>query len=212
MHWYTATLFIILAITGLSLLFGRVVLVPLLGLQGNAGWAAFAMSVHNYVGPFFTIGVLAILISWVRHNIPSGTDLKWFAAGGGFKPGAHPSADKANAGEKVWFWIVVLVGLVAVCVTGLILDFPIFGQTRADMQLSNLIHGVASLIWIAVFLGHAYVGTLGTEGALEGMTTGRVSSEWAEQHHDIWYDKVKHLEQIEQPEVSGRAIPTGGGG
>ncbi len=208
MHWYTAVLFIVLAITGLSLMFGRVVLIPLLGAKGFALWASFSMALHNYLGPFFSIGVVLILIAWLRHNLPSATDVKWFTSGGGLKYDVHPSADKANAGEKVWFWIVILVGGVAVCISGFVLDFPIWGQTREVMQLANLVHGIAALIWIAVFFGHAYIGTIGTEGALDGMTTGRVSAEWAHQHHDIWYDKVKHLEEATPRTVSGGTVPS----
>ena len=41
-----------------------------------------------------------------------------------------------NGGEKVWFWIIATFG-VAVCVTGLILDFPNFEQTREIPPLAE---------------------------------------------------------------------------
>jgi len=191
LHWTTATLFIVLAITGLSLLFGRAVLIPLLGHQGFAAYATVAMNAHNYVGPVFTLCVAAMALAWVSHNIPNRTDLAWFKAAGGFLKGKHPSAGRMNGGEKVWFWFIVLVGGV-VCATGVVLDFPIWGQTRETMQQAHLIHAVASILWISLFLGHAYIGTAGTEGAIDGMTTGYSSVEWAEQHHDLWYEEVKH--------------------
>ena len=53
MHWYTAILFVLLTISGLSLLFGRAVLIPLLGASGFSAWANLSINVHNYVGPFF---------------------------------------------------------------------------------------------------------------------------------------------------------------
>lgn len=201
-HWYTATLFIILTITGLSMLFGRAVLIPLLGHQGFAAWAAFARPVHDYLGPFFSIGVFLILVMWIRYNIPNAVDFKWFAQGGGMGR-KHPSAGRVNGGEKVWFWIVVLVGGIAVCVSGFLLDFPIWGQSRTDMQLYNIIHGVGALVWIAVFFGHAYIGTIGTEGALDAMAKGRVSIEWARQHHDLWYEEVKDQAEYDQTMDSG---------
>ena len=210
MHWYTAALFVILAITGLSLLFGRVVLIPVLGAKGFALWANFSINAHNIIGPFFTIGVFAMLLFWAKNNIPNATDLKWLAAGGGIIGNRHPSAGKANGGEKIWYWIVIFVGLLAVCVSGLALIGWIaqlgFGDvTRATMQNMHQIHSIAAIIWIVVFFGHAYIGTLGTEGALEGMTTGRVSAEWAQQHHDLWYEEVK--DQAEQ-EASASAPGT----
>ncbi len=196
MHWYTAILFVLLAITGLSMLFGRAVLIPLLGAKGFAAWANLSINVHNYVGPFFAIGVFAMLLFWVKHNIFNSTDMAWFAKGGGIFSKAHPSAGKLNGGEKVWFWIVIFVGLIAVCGSGLVLigwmaQLGLVNETRATMQLAHQVHSIASIIWIVVFFGHAYIGTLGTEGALEGMTTGRVSVEWAKQHHDLWYEEVK---------------------
>lgn len=191
LHWFTAILFIVLAITGLSMLFGRAVLIPVMGSAGFAAWAQLALTLHNYLGPFFVVGVLLEILIWMRHNIPNATDLKWFAQGGGLIGKGHPSAGRMNGGEKVWFWIICTFG-VAVCVTGLVMDFPNFGFSREDMQLANLVHAVAGLVWVAVAFGHIYIGTLGTEGSLEAMTTGRVSVEWAKQHHDQWYEEVKH--------------------
>ena len=184
-HWYTAILFIILAITGLSLLFGRAVLIPLLGSAGFAAWAGFAMNTHNYLGPFFVAGVLVEIVMWIRFNLPNATDMKWFAAGGGIIGNKHAPSGRMNGGEKVWFWFIATFGL-AVCVTGLILNFPIFEQSRETMQLSSIIHAAASIIWIALALGHIYIGTAGTEGSLQGMVTGRVSKEWALHHHMVY--------------------------
>ena len=196
MHWYTAAGFVVLAITGLSMLFGRIVLIPVLGAKGFSAWANLSINIHNYVGPLFSIGVFAMLLFWVRNNIPNATDMKWLTSGGGIIGNHHPSAGKANGGEKVWYWIVILIGLLAVCGTGFALigwiELLGFGDTtRASMQWMHQIHSVSAIIWVIVFFGHAYIGTIGTEGALEGMTTGRVSVEWAKQHHDQWYDEVK---------------------
>jgi len=189
-HWYTAILFVLLAITGLSILFGRAVLIPLLGPRGFAAWADMSMGLHNVAGPAFSIGVLVMIVMWIPNNLPSKGDGEWLSkAGGMFSDGTHPPAGKANAGEKIWFWIICTVG-VAVVVTGFILDFPNYGQTRDTMQLASIIHGAAAVVWVGVWFGHAYIGTLGTEGALEGMTTGYVDANWAKQHHDIWYDEL----------------------
>ena len=195
-HWLTAIGFVLLAITGLSMFFGRAVLIPILGPEGFSFWAGFSINIHNYVGPFFSGAVLLMFLFWVRNNIPKAVDFKWFAQGGGIFGKAHPSAEKANGGEKVWFWIVVLIGLVGVCVSGFALigwlgEWGVWEATRANMQTANIIHSIGAMIWIAVFFGHAFMGTIGQEGALEGMTTGRVSVEWAKQHHDLWYEQVK---------------------
>lgn len=189
LHWYTAILFIILAITGLSLLFGRTLLIPILGKDAFAAYAQLAKDVHNYLGPFFALGLVLELLKWLRHNIPKGVDVVWLLKGGGIIGKAHPSAGRMNGGEKIWYWLLFFVGG-ALIISGFVLDFPGYGQTRADMQLAQLVHAVGSIFLIAVALGHIYIGTLGTEGALEGMTTGRVDTAWAKQHHDLWYEDL----------------------
>lgn len=191
LHWFTAISFILLAITGLSLLFGRTVLIPIFGHQGFSAYAELAYGAHNVIGPAFSVGVLTMIVLWVRHNIPNKTDLHWFKQGGGIVGDKHPSAGKMNGGEKVWFWGGVFFLGLMVIITGFIALFPNWGfQTREIMSWSLIIHASAAIIWIGLFLGHAYIGTLGTEGALEGMTRGRVDTAWAKQHHDLWYQDV----------------------
>lgn len=208
LHWYTAILFIILAITGLSLLFGRAALIPLLGLNGFGAYAAFAIALHNYLGPFFVVGVLLEIVAWARHMLPEPSDWPWLKQGGGFfGRGRHPHAGRVNAGEKyLTFWLGLVVFGVAVCITGLVLDFPNFGQTRETMQLANLVHGVAGVIWVALMLGHMYLGSVGMEGTLDAMTKGRVSVEWAQQHHDLWYEEARRHGTVDE-RPAGRPAP-----
>jgi formate dehydrogenase subunit gamma len=211
-HWVTALSFIALAITGLSMLIGKSLLIPLLGKAGFAMWAQASITIHNVVGPIFSVGILLMIVLWVWHNFPTSIDVKWFKQGGGLLSRNHPPAGRMNAGEKVWFWLVALLGI-AVCLTGLVMVAPIYGLaipewasviplvegSRVQMQQANLIHAAVSVIWTAIAIGHIYIGTAGTEGAFEGMKTGYVSEEWARQHHDHWYD-----EQIEK----GKLIDT----
>ncbi|MFK7860117.1 MAG: formate dehydrogenase subunit gamma [Granulosicoccus sp.] len=202
-HWLTAISFIALAITGLSMLVGKTLLIPLLGKAGFAWWAQASITIHNVVGPVFSIGVVLMIVLWIWHNFPTKVDVEWFKQGGGMLTSAHPPAGRMNAGEKVWFWVVAIVGL-AVSITGLIMLVPIYNLpvpswlswmpliegTRPQMQQANLIHAVLSLGWTALAVGHVYIGTAGTEGAFEGMKTGYVSEEWAKQHHNIWADEA----------------------
>lgn len=212
-HWTTAVSFIVLAITGLSMLIGKTVLIPLLGKSGFALWAQTSIKVHNVIGPVFSVGIVLMIVLWVWHNFPNATDVQWLKQGGGVIGKGHPSAGRMNAGEKIWFWVVALVGL-AVSVTGLVMVAPSYGiaipewasflplveGSRAQMQQANLIHAVLSLGWAAMAVGHIYIGTAGTEGALEGMTTGYVSTEWAKQHHDLWYEKLEAEGKVIEPE------------
>jgi formate dehydrogenase subunit gamma len=207
LHWYVAVLFIILTLTGLSMLFGRAVMIPWMGLDGFGAYAAFAIAVHNYLGPFFVVGVAVAIVAWFRDALPEKSDGPWLRRGGGFFGDGHMSAGRINAGEKyLTYWLGLVVFGLAVMITGLILDFPNFGQSRETMQISNVIHGVAAVIWIALTLGHIYLGAWGVDGALEGMTSGRVSVEWAKEHHDLWYEKEGRKTE-EGPAKAGREAP-----
>lgn len=190
LHWFTAISFIVLGITGLSLLFGRAVLIPVLGKEAFAAYAVLAKDIHNYLGPAFGISLVLFLLKLLPHNFPDKHDLAWFKAGGGMIGKAHPSAGRMNAGEKVWFWALVFVGG-ALVVTGVFLDFSAYFEVvREDAQNYQLVHAIAALGLIAFSFGHIYIGTIGTDGALEGMVSGEVDVNWAKQHHDLWYAEV----------------------
>ncbi len=186
LHWFTAILFIFLALTGLTLLFGRFVVLPVLGAEAFSVIASASKEGHNLFGPLFLVAILALFVRWAARNLPSRGDLKWLIKGGGIIGNAHVSAGFFNTGEKIWFWSVMVLGL-TVSISGLVLLFPVFGQGREIMQLALIVHGIAAVLFIAGSFGHIYIGTLGTEGSLESMTTGYVDENWAKGHHDRWY-------------------------
>jgi formate dehydrogenase subunit gamma len=72
-----------------------------------------------------------------------------------------------------------------------VLDFPNFGQGRADMQLANIVHAVAAIAMLVLSFGHIYMGTIGVHGAYASMKTGYVDETWAREHHEEWYNDVK---------------------
>lgn len=187
LHWYTALVFVIMALTGLSLLLGRVFLIPIFGHWAVSGYLQTTKGLHNYCGLLLLVGILLEILIWVRLNIPKKDDLTWFRTMGGmFGSGPRPHSGKVNGGEKGWFWLVVVFGL-ASGITGIIMDFPIWGQTRLTMQVAHVIHAAAGVLFITASFGHIYIGTIGAEGTFEGMWTGSVDAVWAEQHNDLWY-------------------------
>ncbi len=195
LHWYTAFLFVIVAITGLSLFLGRLALIPVFGHPAVSGYLAASKVLHNFCGPLLLVGILLASIIWVRYNIPKKLDLQWFRSMGGMiGHGPRPHTEKINGGEKGWFWLMVLFGI-GVGITGVLLDFPIWGQTRATMGTSLFIHAVVAVLFVTCSFGHIYVGTIGIEGVFEGMWKGDVDAVWAQQHADLWYQ-----EKIEQKE------------
>lgn len=203
-HWYVAVLFIVLAITGLSLLYGRAVLIPVFGLEGFAAWAAFSKAAHNYLALFFIAGLLVMIVMWIGENFFKRYDWEWFRKGGGYIGHKHPPAGKVNAGEKVWFWILLFTG-VAVSVSGFYMNFPNFGFVRESMQWANVVHSGLGMLLIAVLFGHIYLGTLGNQGSFEGMWSGYVDRNWAKQHHSVWYE-----EKVEKGGTGGPGERAGG--
>jgi len=189
-HWFTVSIFWLLALTGLILLYGRFVLMPVLGPAGFGLTASACKEAHNLFGPMFLVAILMLFVTFVKDNFYARGDMMWLLKGGGMIGGGHVSAGRFNAGEKIWFWIAVLGGLV-LSVSGLILDFAIFGQGREVMAFSHVLHGIAALIVITVSFGHIYLGTAGVEGTLGSMTNGYVDEAWAKSHHDRWYAEVK---------------------
>lgn len=184
-HWIMASLFIFLGLTGLILLLGRNFLIPLLGHDVFSVLASASKEGHNLLGVLFLVSLLMMLFLLVKRNLYEKGDLKWLATAGGTIGKTHPSIGFFNAGEKCLFWLVVLLGLV-ISVSGLILVTPNFGQGRVLMELSHVTHTISAIALIAATFGHMYLGSLGVEGAFEGMNTGYVDANWAEAHHDRW--------------------------
>ncbi|MCF6191079.1 MAG: formate dehydrogenase subunit gamma [Cocleimonas sp.] len=188
-HWSTAILFVILGVTGLLLTFGKSGLIPIIGGKAFGAMAGVGKVIHDYLGPVFGIMLLIMLFTFIKGNFGNWTDVKWFFKGGGMF-GGHASAGRYNGGEKAWFWVAILAGAVVV-VSGIVLDFPYFNQTRDDLQLSHLVHAIGSVGILAASFGHIFMGTVAMEGAYESMRTGYCDENWAKEHHDLWYDDLQ---------------------
>ncbi len=193
-HWTLAIVFLFLAITGLILLLGRPLLLPLFGKDAFSLLASASKEGHNLFGPLFLVSLIMMLISFARRNIYERGDMTWLLKGGGLIGDGHASGGFFNMGEKTWYWMVILIGLV-IAISGLILVSPNFGQGRMIMGLSHVVHTIGALILMTVSIGHMYLGSIGSEGALEGMKTGYVDINWADAHHDRW-GKVCHEENL----------------
>jgi formate dehydrogenase subunit gamma len=205
-HWCMAISFCVLGISGLIMLFGKHVLLPVIGYTLFAWLTSLAKNLHNFVGPFFIVSTLIFVVMFIRDNLPRAYDFTWFRKAWGFMMGReHVPSGRFNAGEKVWFWGGVVVLSVIVAWTGLILLFPNFDQTRATMQEAWVWHAVAALVYIVISLGHIYMGTIGVEGAYASMRTGYVDEIWAKEHHEYWYNEVKSG----KPAAARGAVPAG---
>jgi formate dehydrogenase subunit gamma len=192
-HWTNAAAFVTLAITGILMLFGKHIVMPVLGHTLFSWIAILSKTTHNFVGPLFSATTVAIFLVFVKDNFPKAYDLKWITGAGGLFNDKHIPSGRFNAGEKLVFWGGVVVLGIIVTVTGFQLNFmpPTFDTVPADMHWNWTWHVVAAIGFMAMIGGHIYIGTLGMEGALSAMKTGQVDEAWAKEHHEHWYDDVK---------------------
>ena len=217
-HWLMALSFIILGISGLNVTFGRSLVLPLVGKDFFGPMSGYLKAVHNYTAFAFMLGLAMAFVLWVVHNFPDRTDLNWIAKGGGlFSKSSHPPAKKFNAGQKIIFWGVMLLGL-SLSVSGWALLFPfehsLFSETFAlfshigidvphllglpaapysaiqEQQFNSAWHGIIAVVMICLIFAHIYIGTIGMQGAFDAMGSGEVDLNWAREHHSIWVDEV----------------------
>lgn len=222
-HWLLAVSFIILALSGLNLLYGRELVMPLIGKEAFSTISAAGKWLHNNVAWSFMVGLALIVVLWLPDNLPTRADLQWLARFGGlFTRGVHPPSWKFNAGQKLVFWAVVLLGI-SVSMSGISLLFPfqlpLFSKTFAalnalgfatvweaplptdltpiqEMQLSQIWHAIVALAMIVIILAHIYIGTIGMEGAFDAMGTGLVDLNWAREHHSLWVEELERKGRI----------------
>jgi formate dehydrogenase subunit gamma len=187
-HWTVAVSFVVLAITGLNITFGKQLLLPLVGPETFTAWSEWAKYAHNYLSFAFTAGVVCMALMWIGKNFPIAADAEWLKKGGGLIGNEHPPAGKFNAGQKLLFWFIVLA-TTGVAISGYILMFPFYVTDIAGMQLAQIVHGLVSVLFTALIVAHIYIGTLGMEGAFEAMGTGEVDLNWAKQHHKLWVEQ-----------------------
>ena len=215
-HWLTASSFIILALTGLNMLYGKYVLPSLIGKSAFASLTMFGKFAHDWIAWAFILGIILMFFSWVRHNIPNMVDVRWLMAGGGmFSEGVHPPAKRFNAGQKIIFWLVI-VGGASLSGSGLALLFPfeieMFAATFKVMnqlgtnfptelspiqetQYALMWHGIMALVMIAIIIAHIYIGSLGMEGAFDAVGTGQVDINWANEHHNLWVQEMESMDE-----------------
>jgi formate dehydrogenase subunit gamma len=217
-HWLLAGSFLLLGCTGLISLFGRKVLIPAFGHDAFSFLAVGSKWIHNNVSWAFMLGLIMIFAMWVLHNLPHRSDINWMLKGGGIFSKGHPPAKKFNAGQKLIFWSVIVLGT-SISISGLALLFPfeinmfaatfsklnaigipnLFGVSEfpttlaphQEMQYSQLWHAGISFLLMAIIIAHIYIGTVGMEGAAEAMTSGEVEEQWAREHHSIWVEEVE---------------------
>ena len=192
-HWTNAIAFVLLAVSGVVMAFGKYFILPVIGTTLFGYFTYLRKNVHNFAGPLFAVSLIIVFVTFLKDNWPSKEDITWLLKGGGMFSGHEVPSHRFNAGEKVVFWFGVLGLGVIVVASGLVLDMLIPGliYERSTMQIANMIHGVSTVLMMAMFLGHIYMGTIGMQGAFSAMREGYVDETWAKEHHELWYNDIK---------------------
>jgi formate dehydrogenase subunit gamma len=207
-HWTVAISFVVLAITGATMIFGKHVLLPIIGYTLFSWWSIAAKSLHNFIAPVFMVALLIMIATWAWDNLPRGEDWRWLARFLRLRGGEPVPSGRFNTLQKGWFWVGVTVIGLAVSLSGAVLLFPNFDQTRHTMQLAHIVHSSAAIIFMAAALGHIYMGTIGMEGAYRSMRTGYVDETWAKEHHLLWYEQ--EMRRASQAGSTGAPRPAPG--
>ena len=203
-HWTVAISFCVLGASGLIILFGKHVLLPIIGYTLFAWLTALSKNLHNFVAPVFIASLLVFIVMYAKDNLPEKGDGAWLANGWKMFLGHDMPSGRFNGGEKIWFWAGVVGLCLIVSASGLVLLFPNFDQLRATMQQASIVHVISGLLVAGFALGHIYMGTIGVEGAYGNMRDGTTDEAWAKEHHSLWYDEVKR-----SGPAAGGAVPAG---
>lgn len=211
-HWANAGAFVALAVSGIVMAWGKFFLLPILG-HTLFGWLTFALkNLHNFVGPLFAVSLLIVFFTFVKDNIANAADFHWLKRAGGMLGSEEVPSHRFNAAEKGMFWWVMMVPGLVIVVSGLVLDqlVPGLAYLRTDMQLAHMVHAVAATLMMAGLLGHIYMGTVGTRGALQAMRTGYTNEGWAHEHHRLWLEDIKAGKiPVQRSGATAPGAPTG---
>jgi len=172
-HGVTMLSFVTLVVTGV---------VAVLAEHRLTGWL---LLVHWVAAPFFAVGLAALTLTWSEFGRFEHHDVLWARHMGGYlgRGAGDLPAGMFNAGQKAFFWVVALLGVVTVC-SGVFRMAPVFGPGTQAIVLN--VHRYAALLLSMSIVVHLYLGTLANPGTFSAMLRGMVSRAWVRRHHPIW--------------------------
>ena len=183
-HWVVGVTFVLLLLTGLAFSYPS-----LFWLTTFVGGGPAARVLHPQVGLLFGVGLVVMFLLWVKDMFLDVLDRRWLGAVKHYaihERDKVPPAGKYNAGQKLFFWLQSLLGVLFV-VTGLLLWFPEYVGAGV-FNTARLLHYVGALGGGLLLIVHVYLGTVAYPGTARGMIDGKVTPAWARHHHPRWSD------------------------
>ncbi len=185
-HALAALSFSVLAVSGLTIIFGKL-------LHGGTV-VQTARSLHAAAAVVYLPTALILFFLWVKDMLPVAYDLDWLLIFGGYlsKKKVTVPAGKFNIGQKSWFWLAVGGGLI-MAYTGYYLFT--FATDIPEIRLAAMVHNFLGAILLAMFMIHLYMAVFAIKGALQSMLTGRKSAEEVAIMHSKYYQNLGRKEK-----------------
>jgi formate dehydrogenase subunit gamma len=197
-HSIAGVAFTLLIPTGLVMMFGATF--------GGGEFVRICKEIHAISTLLFVISILPMFFMWVRWMFVHWDDFKWMMILGGYlnKDKKPVPAGKFNAGQKMWFWLATLGGLVMILSGAAIFfqDFKLeiltqYAISQIDFLRANaIIHNVLGMGVLALFLTHVYMSVFAIKGAIHSIITGYKEEEEVEILHSTFYKKLKEEDKI----------------
>jgi formate dehydrogenase subunit gamma len=178
-HWIGAIAFSLLVVTGLLIIFGSIF--------GGGAPIRFARTVHIVSAIVFAFDAVLMFLIWVKDMFPALCDIHWIFILGGYlsKEKKPVPAGKYNAGQKAWFWLATVGGLVMAYTGYVIWGMP---GDLDTVRLYAIIHNVLGMVLVSLFLTHLYMSLFAIKGSLQSMITGYKPKEEV----DILHSRYKY--------------------
>lgn len=193
-HQVAAVSFIVIVPTGFVIVFGD--------FFGGGVFVRMCKNLHGVFTIPFAIVVIPMFLMWVKEAIFNFDDVKWMMIVGGYlsKEKKPIPAGKFNAGQKMWYWIATLGGMVMV-ITGAAMFFMDFniemiksmsGLSQIDfLRVMAILHNVVGFLVVALFITHVYMSMFAIKGAVHSILDGHMEEEEVRILHSSWYKKLK---------------------
>jgi formate dehydrogenase subunit gamma len=183
-HWLVAVFFIVAILTGMP------IWSPVFGWMSHLfGGLSVCRWLHAWVGVAFAAATLVMFFHWLGQMRFDAHDAKFNVIEYlRFQERGDDETGKYNAGQKFFFWMAVVTGLVLL-LSGIVLWWPTY-FSQGLRSASILVHDLCFIGFFMAIVGHIYLGTVGEPGTFRSMTRGTVTRPWARLHHPRWYREV----------------------
>lgn len=198
-HQIAAISFIVIIPTGFIIVFGD--------FFGGGTFVKWAKNLHGFFTIPFAIVVIPMALMWIKEAFFNYDDVKWMMIVGGYlsKEKRPIPAGKFNAGQKMWYWVAILGGIVMI-LSGAIMYFMDFdiamirnitGLSQIDLlRAAAIVHNVMGFAVAALFITHVYMSMFAIQGAVHSIIDGYVGEEEIKILHSSWYKKLKEQGKI----------------